>query len=64
MNIFAWTGVALAAFVLVSWFFFSGVMGLCTSSVGKALLVAWTLLGLVAWGIVGGIYLIVAEVTG
>lgn len=61
MNVVAWTGVGIAAVVLVFGFFISGITGLLTTSVGRALLGAWVLLGTVTWGLVGAVYLIVME---
>lgn len=61
MEAFAWTGVGIAAMLLAA-ASLSGMVGMLTSPIGRALLIAWSLIGVAAWALVGTIYLLVQAV--
>lgn len=58
MNAFAWTGIGIAAVALVAWFT-ATIQGLLNSPVVRWFLIGWSLVGLIVWGVLGALYLIV-----
>lgn len=61
METFAWIGIGIAALLLALWLI-GGITGLVVNPVGRALILAWTLIGIAAWAALGGIYLIAQAV--
>lgn len=60
METFAWIGIGVCAMAVaigcILW-----IVGMLKDPIGRAILVALSILAVVAWGLAGGIYLIVEK---
>jgi hypothetical protein len=57
MEIFAWTGVAIGA-LLVIIYAVIWLVGMLSNPIGRYILIGWTLTAAIAWAVLGGIYLV------
>lgn len=61
METFAWTGL-WAAVLLIALRLLGGIVGMVFNPVGRALILGWIIVGIVAWGAFSAIYLIAQAV--
>lgn len=61
METIAWMGAAVLCLVLAACAVVA-LMGMLTDPIGRAVVLGWTVIGVVAWGLLGAAYLIVKAI--